>query len=171
VSALPQPAVGDLPLERQLAGRLGAEALTPQPTRDGIRTLWSDAAHFREVLRFAKHEARPRYPMLWDLTAIDERTRVHREGQPPSDFSVVYHLMSFEHNEDLRIKVPLRGTEPSIPTITDLWANANWYEREVWDLFGIRFDGHPNLRRILAGSSAAQGRPGARYRAPALRAR
>ncbi len=85
--------------------------------------------------------------MLFDLTAIDERTRIAKNGL--TDFTAVYHLFSFERNEDLRLKVALEGEYPSLPTITDLWPAANWYEREVWDMFGITFDGHPNLRRIL----------------------
>jgi NADH-quinone oxidoreductase subunit C/D len=62
---------------------------------------------------------------------------------------VVYHLLSFERNEYIRIKVPLKRDQPRIDTITDLWPSANWYEREVWDMFGIRFHGHPHLKRIL----------------------
>ena len=123
--------------------------LATQPTADGIPTLWTDAGHLHALLRYAKQEASPRYRMLLDLSAIDERLRTHREGQPPSDFTVVYHLMSLDANADLRIKVALSGDAPSIPSVTDLWANANWYEREVWDMFGIVFSGHPNLRRIL----------------------
>ncbi|MPZ43651.1 MAG: NADH-quinone oxidoreductase subunit C/D, partial [Betaproteobacteria bacterium] len=133
----------------ELAARFGGGVHALQPTADGIPTLWSDVEHFRALLRYAKHDAKPRFRMLLDLTAIDERLRTHRDGQPAADFTVVYHLMSFEANADLRIKVPLQGETPSIPTITDLWLNANWYEREVWDLFGIEFAGHPNLRRIL----------------------
>jgi NADH-quinone oxidoreductase subunit C/D len=90
--------------------------------------------------------------MLYDLTAIDERTRTQREGQPQADFTVVYQLSSFERTSSehhIRIKVALAGQSPSMPTITDLWPMADWYEREVWDMFGISFDGHPRLRRIL----------------------
>ncbi len=87
--------------------------------------------------------------MLYDMTAIDERVRNHREGQPPSDFTVVYHLLSFERNASLRIKVALLGEYPSLPTITDTWPAANWYEREVWDMFGITFDGHLHMTRLL----------------------
>ena len=87
--------------------------------------------------------------MLYDLTAIDERMRTHRDGQPPSDFTVVYHLLSFDRNEYVRIKVALAETRLSLPSIADIWPAANWYEREVWDMFGIVFDGHPHLQRIL----------------------
>ncbi len=91
--------------------------------------------------------------MLYDLTAIDERMRQHREGQPASDFTVVYHLLSFDRNEYLRIKVALAEGRLSLPTITHIWPAANWYEREVWDMFGIAFDGHPHLERILMPKS------------------
>jgi NADH-quinone oxidoreductase subunit C/D len=87
--------------------------------------------------------------MLFDLTAVDERLRSHREDQPPADFTVVYHLLCLEQNADIRIKVGLEGDTPSIRSITDLWPAADWYEREVWDMFGIDFEGHPRLRRIL----------------------
>ena len=87
--------------------------------------------------------------MLYDLTAIDERVRRHRDGQPPGDFTVVYHLLSIGRNEDIRVKVALEGESPSLQSVTDIWPSANWYEREVWDMFGVRFEGHPNLRRIL----------------------
>jgi NADH/F420H2 dehydrogenase subunit C len=64
-------------------------------------------------------------------------------------FDVVYHFYSSVHNHRLRVKVPLASSEPVVDSLTELWASANWYEREVWDMFGIRFSGHPNLKRIL----------------------
>ena len=69
--------------------------------------------------------------------------------QPDSDFTILYHLLSYERNEDIRIKVPLKGNFPSLKSIVNIWPSANWYEREVWDMFGITFEGHPHLRRIL----------------------
>ena len=112
-------------------------------------TFWIARQNFHDALAYLKTEVDQPYRMLYDLTAIDERMRVHREGQPASEFTVVYHLLSFERNEYIRIKVPLKRDQPPIDTITDLWPSANWYEREVWDMFGIRFDGHPHLKRIL----------------------
>jgi NADH-quinone oxidoreductase subunit C/D len=120
-----------------------------QPTVDEIPTLWVAPHEAHNVLRALKEEVDRPYRMLYDLTVIDERTRVHRQNQPDSDFTVVYHLLSFDRNEDVRIKVALEGEYPSIRTITDIWPSANWYEREAWDMFGVTFDGHPHLTRIL----------------------
>ena len=68
------------------------------------------------LLSYLKHEIDQPYKMLYDLTAIDERMRTHRDGQPPSDFTVVYHLLSFDRNEYVRIKVALAETRLSLPT-------------------------------------------------------
>ena len=64
-------------------------------------------------------------------------------------FDVVYHFYSTAHNHRLRVRVPLAAANPTIESLTGLWMSANWHEREVWDMFGIRFTGHPNLKRIL----------------------
>jgi NADH-quinone oxidoreductase subunit C/D len=127
----------------------GDSILAEQTTRDEIPTLWVGHDKVNDVLRHLKTGIDRPYKMLYDLTAIDERVRNHRQDQPSSDFTVVYHLLSFDRNEDIRIKVPLTNGSLSLPTITNLWQSANWYEREVWDLFGITFDGHPHLKRIL----------------------
>ncbi|MEJ2655967.1 MAG: NADH-quinone oxidoreductase subunit C/D [Desulfobacterales bacterium] len=123
--------------------------LLEQATCDDIPTVWCSGEQIPGILRYLKSQVDRPYRMLYDLTAIDERWRSHRPNQPESDFSVVYHLLSIERNEDIRIKVPLRGEYPCMASITDIWPTANWYEREVWDMFGIGFDGHPYLRRIL----------------------
>jgi NADH-quinone oxidoreductase subunit C len=64
-------------------------------------------------------------------------------------FDVVYHFYSSGHQHRLRVRVPLTAADPSVPSLTGLWASANWYEREAWDMFGVTFTGHPNLRRLL----------------------
>jgi len=133
----------------QLKTRFAASALSVQATSDGTHTAWVSPSAVRDVLRWLKHEVSRPYSMLFDLTGIDERDRQNRAGQPAADFTVAYHLMSLERNADIRIKVPLIGEFPSIPTIVDLWPSANWYERELWDMFGIGVSGHPCLRRIL----------------------
>ncbi|MCL5281199.1 MAG: NADH-quinone oxidoreductase subunit C/D [Planctomycetes bacterium] len=133
----------------ELQGRFGAETVLVQTTRDAVPTVWIGADRVGEILRHLKQEISRPYGMLYDLTAIDERTRQNRPGQPDSDFTVVYQLLSFDRNEYVRIKVALRGDSPSIRTITDLWPSADWYECELWDMFGITVQGHPHLRRIL----------------------
>lgn len=132
---------------QELESEFGGAILANQPTMDSIPTIWVAQEKVHALLKRLKTQAD--YRMLYDLTAIDERVRTHRQGQPKSDFTLVYHLLSFGKNADIRIKTPLIGEYPSIQTITDIWANANWYEREVWDMFGITFVGHPHLRRIL----------------------
>jgi NADH-quinone oxidoreductase subunit C/D len=134
---------------RELRARFPQLDFVDQPTRDGIPTLWAPRDAIRDVMRFLKKEVDQPYQTLYDLTAIDERVRIHREGQPPSDFTVVYHLLSYNRNDDVRIKVALEGEKPSLPSVVDVWPAANWYEREAWDMFGVTFEGHPNLRRIL----------------------
>ncbi len=133
----------------QVSQRFANQILAVQETCDGIPTIWVDRAQAKSVLRFLHEETSPLFEMLFDITAIDERLRVHREGQPASDFTVVYHLMSFSGNCDVRVKVPLSDADLHLPTVIELWPNANWYERETWDMFGIRFEGHPNLYRLV----------------------
>ncbi len=137
----------------ELQDRFGVESIAPQPTRDEVPTFWTPREKIHEVVRHLKTQVADPYKMLYDITAIDERVRTHRDGEPPSDFTVVYHLFSYARNEYLRIKVPLQSEALNLPTITDVWPCANWYEREVWDMFGVVFDGHPHLARILMPKS------------------
>ena len=133
----------------ELQNRFGEAAITPQSTCDGIPTVWVPKGHVRSLLRYLKSEIDRPYRMLYDVCAIDERARSHRQDQPQGEFTVVYHLLSHARNADVRLKVALNGAYPSIDSIVDIWPAANWYEREVWDMFGITCEGHPNLRRIL----------------------
>lgn len=136
-------------LAQELYQHFGASQLIPQHTRDEMPTYWVQQSVIRDLLLFLKEQCCYRYEMLHDLTAIDERQREHREDQPDSDFTVVYQLLSFSSNCDIRLKVALLEPNTTITTIYDIWPAANWYEREVWDMFGIRFQGHPHLTRIL----------------------
>src|SRR5215467_1144140 len=137
---------------QELRQSFGEASVRPQAVsdrRDGIPTFWAPPDKARGMLRYLKTEPDGPYRFLYDRTAVDERVRADRGGGFASDFTIIYHLLSFERNQDVRIKVALTGERPSIETITDIWPAANWYEREVWDMFGVRFDGHPSLRRIL----------------------
>ena len=120
-----------------------------QATIDGTPTIWLDKNSLIPVLKYLKNEISLPFKMLFDLTCIDERTRTRRDGQPPSDFTIVYHLTSFDRNEDIRIKVAVSEKDLNISSITSVWESANWYEREVYDMFGVNFSGHPRLTRIL----------------------
>ncbi len=75
----------------------------------------------------------------WERLVSDEEYR----------FELIYHFYSTAHNHRLRLKVPLAAADPVADSLVELWPGANWFEREVWDMFGIRFTGHPNLRRLL----------------------
>lgn len=133
----------------EVRGRFGPMSALPQETADGIPTFWIPGGDAPRVLRYLKEEARAPYAMLFDLTAIDERVREHRGDQPPSTFTIVYHLVSIERAADVRLKVALDGNDPRLASVVDIWPAADWYEREAWDMFGVTFDGHPHLRRIL----------------------
>jgi len=128
--------------------KYGESSFVRQNTAEGMTTLWLGREKLLEVLKFLRDDYRPRFEMLLDVTAIDERLRVHRDGQPESDFTVVYQLLSYSGNCDIRLKIALKETDLTIPTIISLWPAANWHERECWDMFGVVFEGHPNLSRI-----------------------
>ena len=136
-------------IQAELLQRFGENCLQPQYTADEISTLWVDRTRLLQVLHYLKLEVEGPFLCLYDLCGIDERVRTHRNDQPNSDFTVVYHLLSYDRNDDVRIKVALMEDDLDITTITSLWPAANWYECEVWDMFGINFHGHPNQRRIL----------------------
>lgn len=136
-----------------LRSKFGEEVFTEQKTRDEILTLWLPLDKLKAVLTFLKQDVRQPYRLLYDLTAIDERTRKLSNGYPSREFTLVYHLYSFPRNSFVRLKCALKGEYPVVPSIVNLWSNASWYEREVFDMFGIVFEGHSNLRRILMPQS------------------
>jgi NADH-quinone oxidoreductase subunit C len=107
----------------------------------GDETLVIDRASLLEIVTFLKNKPYE-YNMLLDLTCVDFL------GQEPR-FEMVYHLLSLPKNHRLRIKTRLSEKDLSIVSLTSLWENANWLEREVYDMFGVHFKGHPDLRRIF----------------------
>jgi NADH-quinone oxidoreductase subunit C len=130
----------------RLTERFGPAILSTHAHR-GDHTAVVDRAAIAEVLRVCRDDPELRFEMLVDLTAVDYLHYAGREE--PARFEVVYHLYSVTHNHRLRLKVPVEEDDPVVPTAVPLWPIANWYEREVWDMFGIRFEGHPDLRRLL----------------------
>ena len=135
--------------DEKIDQKLGDKIIYHQETKDDFQTIWVEKDSIVSALNYLKDEIANPYRMLYDLTAIDERSNNKRNGLPQSDFTIVYHLLSFDGNEDIRLKVPLEENDLNIPSITGLWHNADWYEREVFDMFGINFDGHKFLRRLL----------------------
>ncbi|MDN6179935.1 MAG: NADH-quinone oxidoreductase subunit C/D [Halomonas subglaciescola] len=131
-----------------LTARFGDQIRYEQPTLTGMPVLWVSREALVDILEALRCLPEP-FEMLYDLTAIDERMRSHRDGLPAADFTVVYQLLSVSGNRDFMLKVALSEHDLTLPTAIPVYPNADWYEREVWDMFGIRFAGHPNLRRIL----------------------
>lgn len=129
--------------------KFGEDQFTEQKTHDDFPTLWVSSDKIVDVLSYLKNEIDKPFKMLYDLTAIDERARAKKDTQPESDLTVVYHLLSFGRNDDIRIKVALKDDSSNVPSVTSIWQNADWYEREAFDMFGINFEGHPHLKRIL----------------------
>lgn len=105
-------------------------------------TIWLDRLALRDACRTLKNDSRLQYNALADVTCVDWHPREPR-------FEVVYQLFSIPNKKYLRLKVRLAGDDPSVDSLTPIWPGANFFEREVFDLFGVRFDEHPNLARIM----------------------
>jgi NADH-quinone oxidoreductase subunit C len=123
-------------------GEAMADAVQATHARLGDATALVDPARIQDVLRFLRDDADCEFEMLTDLCAVDYL------GETPR-FEVVYHLYSVTKNQRVRIKARVPEAPCEIATTCDVWPSANWMEREVWDLYGIRFTGHPNLKRLL----------------------
>ena len=133
-------------IELKLRNGFPQASFVAQHTVDRIPTFWCGRSHLIDIVGFVKQQG---YEMLFDLCGVDERLRAHRDGLPEADFTLVYHFMSFQRREDLRLKIALGENDPRVASIAGIYPNANWYEREAWDMYGIDFTGHPNLFRIL----------------------
>ena len=130
----------------RLRARFGA-ALGETHAHRGDHTAVVDRAAIVEVLRACRDDAVLAFDMLSDLTAVDYLKYPGREDGPR--FEVVYHLYSLPHNHRVRLKVRLDEDDPVVTSAVSVWPIADWLEREVWDMFGVRFAGHPDLRRLL----------------------
>jgi len=145
-------------------------AIQPSPSVEALRTefgaavldvrvscgdtiVWVAADRIHDVLAWLKETPGQEFDYLTDVTAVDYR-------DPERPLEVVYQLRSLGRKADLRIKVPLDKTGPlGVRSVWDLWKGADWLEREVYDMFGVVFDGHPDLRRILMWDTYAEGYP------------
>lgn len=128
-----------------LSARFGAaaQAVTPAVDRNGPRDVFITvaAAALPDVMRVLRDEPGLRFDFLQNLTAVDWP----RQDQ----MQVVYHLHSYPHRHELVVKVEAPRARPRVPSVAALWPNAEWLEREQYDLLGVVFDGHPDLRRLL----------------------
>ena len=113
--------------------------------------VWIDPARNLEILGWLKEYPEHAFDMMADVTAVD-----YGGGRP---INVVYQMFSSSGRTALRVRCELPDPEPSVRSVTGLWAAANWLEREIYDLFGVRFEGHPDLRRILMPDDYAEGHP------------
>ncbi len=108
----------------------------------GETTVVVPREHLRRATEFLSTEPSLHFSFLSDITTLDRFPLEPR-------FEVNYHLLSIDRRERLRLKVRVAGADCVVPSVTSVWPTANWHERENYDLFGIRFEGHPDLRRIL----------------------
>jgi NADH-quinone oxidoreductase subunit C len=135
-------------LRRAFGGKIGRAAASC-----GRTIVYADPASLREVLRWLKETPGEEYNYLVDITAVEYR-------DPERPIEVMYEVRSLERRVDLRLKVELAKEEPlEVDSVVPLWHAANWLEREVYDMFGITFREHPDLRRLLMWETYEEGHP------------
>jgi len=105
-------------------------------------TIVVDRSALREACALLREDSACPFNFLSDVTCVDWYPAEPR-------FEVVYHLLSIPHRAILRLRVRAHGNDPVVSSVTPVWTTANWHEREIFDLFGVRFEGHPDMRRIL----------------------
>jgi NADH-quinone oxidoreductase subunit C len=129
------------PVVKKLRG-WDAKAVTEVIEYRGETTVVVPRESLRRACEYLCTEPSLRFSLLADITPTDRFPMEPR-------FEINYHLVSLDRRERIRLKVRIPGNDPTMPSVTPVWPTANWHEREAWDLFGIRFEGHPDLRRIL----------------------
>ena len=138
-----------LPLPEQLAPHFHGPGYDIVE-RLGEVTLTVPGSQLATVMGTLRDDADFRFEQLIDLCGVDYQTYGERDAAPAGErFAVVYHLLSISDNRRLRVRTFLDDDMPVVDSIVSIWPAANWFEREAFDLFGIVFDGHPDLRRIL----------------------
>ena len=132
-----------------LQARFG-DAILSRHDLHGDETALVDAGRIREICFWLRDQPELAFDQLIDLTAVDT---LGYDERASGRFEVVYHLRSIRHGHRLRVKAGLDegdgGENPRIDSVFPVWKGANWFEREVWDMYGVKFEGHPDLRRIL----------------------
>ncbi|MFN3420270.1 MAG: NADH-quinone oxidoreductase subunit C [Armatimonadota bacterium] len=131
-----------LQVAERLKNFLGEEAIKNVKVHNGEVTVTVKRESLTEALQYLRDEEK--FEMLVDATAVDY---MHLRNEPR--FDVVYHLLSLTHRLRLRVKVSVHSDDAWVPTVCQIYPSANPYEREIWDMFGIHVEGHPNLKRIL----------------------
>lgn len=134
-----------------LLERFGDAVLRHRVNAGDQWVVWIDPEGSHEILEWLKNDPGQRFDMMSDVTAVD-----YGRGRP---VEVVYQMFSTPFARALRVRCPLPLDALEIDSVCDLWKSANWLEREVYDLFGVTFRGHPDLRRILMPSDYAEGHP------------
>jgi NADH-quinone oxidoreductase subunit C len=132
--------IGDIPVADKLVERF-ADAVQEVSAAHGEVTLVVSREQIVDICRWLKDDPDFRYDLLMDMAGMDYLGREPR-------FEVVYHLYSIPHNRRLRLKVRVAESDLIVPSVTSVWSTANWHEREAFDMLGIRFADHPDLRRI-----------------------
>lgn len=132
------------PAIEKLRAQFGGAIIDAHAHR-GDHTAVVSPERYHEAVAFLRQDSDCSYDFLTDLSGLD-RMRLHESPR----FEVIVHLYSTARNDRIRIKTrPADDANPTLDTITDIYPAANWPEREVWDMFGVRFAGHPNMKRIL----------------------
>lgn len=152
--ASPTDSTGDPsedPTVAALMDRFGDSVLRHRVNAGDQWVVWLEAERSHEILAWLKDDPDHAFDMMSDVTAVD-----YGKGRP---VEVVYQMFSTRHARALRIRCPLPVDALEIDSVCDLWKSANWLEREVYDLFGVTFRGHPDLRRILMPQDYAEGHP------------
>jgi NADH-quinone oxidoreductase subunit C len=132
--------VSTLEFAQKIKARFGDLISEPTEFRGETTLKVSDAEHIVEVCEFAKKELG--FNFLVDISSVDNY------GEDPR-WTIVYHLRGLAHGDELRLKTRVNEEKSELPSVTTVWKTANWHEREIYDMMGIRFRGHPDLRRIL----------------------
>ncbi len=134
--------MSDNAIIQKLKSKFGDNVLEEHAFR-GDQTVTVKKECLFDLAKYLRDEPSLDMDFLMDLTAVDYMDR------KPVRFEVVYHFFSLKHNHRFRVKVPVDEDDCVVDSIVPLWKTVNWYEREVWDLYGIKFKGHPNMKRIL----------------------